>query len=156
MTGTAFNCNTDYPGQIQLTLVEGAVEMNERTTGGNVLLATLHPGNHFNYNVREHSFQVEEVDVRKFIGWKDGYLLFDNDLMKDVVERISYWYGVDILLADKELENMRFTATFTDLKLAQIIDILELSSNMAATYKKGSIQEDGSISKEQLILRKRR
>lgn len=153
VTGTAFNCNTDFMDQIQVTLVEGQVEMMQKSGRGNVLLSTLAPGDHFQYDAGKNAYNVKQVDVRKYIGWKDNYLLFDNDPMKEVMERLSDWYGVDIVIADKTIENMRFTAMFDDLKLMQIIDILELSSNLKSTYIRGKIDENGKAIEDKLILR---
>ncbi len=152
VTGTAFNCNTDYHDRIQVTLAEGEVEMMKRSSKGNVLLTKLTPGEHFHYDTGKNTYSVKEVDVRKYTGWKDNYLLFDNDPMKDVLERISHWYGVDIQVADRSIESMRFTAQFDDLKLAQIIDILELSSNMRSTYIRGKLDENGKAIQDKLIL----
>lgn len=153
VTGTEFNCSTDYHGQIQVTLAEGHVDMIREKDGRRHLLTSLTPGKHFDYNRRDHSFQVQEVDVRKHSGWKDGYLLFDNDLMSDVVERISHWYGVEIVLADKRIRDIRFTACFENLKLGQIIDILELSSNLTSNYIPGKVDKEGKVTPDKLILR---
>lgn len=153
VTGTEFNCSTDYHGQIQVTLAEGHVDMIRTKDGQRHVLTSLTPGEHFDYNRRDHSFEVQDVDVRKHIGWKDGYLLFDNDLMSDVAERISHWYGVEIVLADKRIRDIRFTACFEDLKLGQIIDILELSSNLTSTYLPGKVDKEGKATPDKLILR---
>lgn len=153
VTGTEFNCSTDYHDQIQVTLAEGHVNMIQTKDGQRSLLTSLTPGDHFDYNRREHTFRVQEVDVRKHIGWKDGYLLFDNDPMSDVVERISHWYGVQVVLADQGIRDIRFTARFEDLKLGQIIDILELSSNLTSSYIRGKVDKDGKATPDKLILR---
>lgn len=153
VTGTEFNCSTDYHDQTQVTLAEGHVDMIQTKGGQRNVLASLTPGKHFDYNRRNHSFQVQEVDVRKHSGWKDGYLLFDNDPMSDVIERLSHWYGVEIVLADKRIRDIRFTARFEDLKLGQIIDILELSSNLTSTYIRGKVDKEGKATPDKLILR---
>jgi len=153
VTGTSFNCNSDFLNQVQVTLVEGQVEMMQKSGRENVLLSTLTPGDHFQYDIEKNIYNVKKVDIRKYIGWKDNYLLFDNDPMKEVIKRLSDWYGVDIVIADKAIENMRFTAVFDDLKLIQVIDILELSSNLKSTYIRGKIDENGMAIEDKLILR---
>lgn len=153
VTGTSFNCNTDFMDQILVTLIEGQVDMMQRSGKENVLLTTLTPGELFQYDAGKNAYNVKTVDVRKYIGWKDNYLLFDNDPMMEVMERLSDWYGVDIVIADKAIDNMRFTAMFNDLKLNQIVDILELSSNMKSTYIRGKIDENGKAIQDKLILR---
>lgn len=153
VTGTEFNCSTDYQDALRVTLTEGHVEMQQAVKNGKVTLATLVPGQYFDYNTRRNSFRVEEIDVRKQIGWKDNYMLFDNDLMSDVIQSISHWYGVEIILADKAIATMRFTAHFQDLRLNQVIDILELSSNLTSVYRPGKIDKNGKVVKDQWILK---
>lgn len=153
VTGTEFNCSTDYEHDVRVTLTEGHVEMQQTVNNGKVTLATLTPGQYFNYNTQRNSFRVEEIDVRKQIGWKDDYMLFDNDLMSDVIEGISHWYGVEIILADKSIADMRFTAHFEGLRLNQVIDILELSSNLSSHYRPGKIGKDGKVVKDRWILK---
>lgn len=152
VTGTEFNCSTDYQDALRVTLTEGHVEMQQRLKSGKTVLASLTPGQYFSYDTKKNSFKVQEIDVRKQIGWKDNYMLFDNDLMSDVVENISHWYGVEIILKDKEIANMRFTAHFEDLRLNQVIDILELSSNLSSTYHHGKIDKNGNVIKDKWIL----
>lgn len=153
VTGTEFNCSTDYLNALRVTLTEGHVEMQQALKNGKITLATLTPGQYFNYNTERNSFRVEEIDVRKQIGWKDNYMLFENDLMSDVIESISHWYGVEIILADKEIAHMRFTAHFENLRLNQVIDILELSSNLSSVYRPGRIDKNGHVIKDQWILK---
>lgn len=153
VTGTEFNCSTDYLNALRVTLTEGHVELQQTLKNGKLTLATLTPGQYFDYNTERNSFRVEEIDVRKQIGWKDNYMLFENDLMSDVTESISHWYGVEIILADKEIAQMRFTAHFEDLRLNQVIDILELSSNLSSVYKPGKIDKHGHVIKDQWILK---
>lgn len=152
VTGTEFNCSTDYLNALRVTLTEGHVEMQQALKNGKITLATLTPGQYFNYNTERNSFRVEEIDVRKQIGWKDNYMLFENDLMSDVIESISHWYGVEIILADKEIAHMRFTAHFENLRLNQVIDILELSSNLSSVYRPGKIDKNGHVVKDKWIL----
>lgn len=153
VTGTEFNCSTDYRNQIRVTLAKGHVDMLKKRTDGKLFLTSLTPGEHFNYDVKKQSYSVKDVDVRKYIGWKDGFLLFDNDPMTDVIEQISHWYGVNIVMADPAIGQIRFTAHFEDLKLNQIIDILELSSNLTSTYIRGKVDEKGNAIQDKLILR---
>lgn len=153
VTGTEFNCSTDYQNALRVTLTEGHVEMLQQAKNGKVTLAALTPGQYFDYNVERNSFRVQEIDVRKQIGWKDNYMLFENDLMSDVIESISHWYGVEIILADKEIARMRFTAHFENLRLNQVIDILELSSNLSSVYRPGMIDANGRVVKDRWILK---
>lgn len=156
VTGTEFNCSTDYEDALRVTLTEGHVEMLQQLTNGNVTLATLTPGQYFDYSVQKNSFYVKAIDVRKQIGWKDNYMLFEDDLMSDVIENISHWYGVEIIVADKEIANMRFTAHFEDLRLNQVIDILELSSNLSSAYYHGKIDTAGNVVKDRWVLKLRK
>ncbi len=57
-------------------------------------------------------------------GWIDQKLLFDNHSIEEVLDRISRWYGVEIDLRKRLEQQKRYTASFENPTLKQVMDIL--------------------------------
>jgi hypothetical protein len=65
---------------------------------------------------------------------------------------LEKWYNVDIEIGEKALQDYRFTATFDDETLEQVLKLLSLSSPME--YKIGPSEKlnNNSFSRRQVIL----
>ena len=40
---------------------------------------------------------INEVDVSTFIGWKEGYFVFDGTELRDAMKQLSRWYDVEVI-----------------------------------------------------------
>ncbi|MFB9054644.1 FecR family protein [Formosa undariae] len=127
--GTAFNVSaySEY-NSMSVALVEGKVSLEDNKE---VELTMLTPN-----DVVECDFETKKinkssnVEMEKYTAWKDGYMMFYGDPISVIIKKIEKWYNVDITIADKELEAYRFTATFHDESLEQMLDLLKVSSPM--------------------------
>ncbi len=80
----------------------------------------------------------EENRSRNYLAWKTRKLIFENDLLSDVVKDISKVYDVKIELANPELKEYRLTATYDNLSLDTVLNILEETFDIKIT-KKGDL-----------------
>ena len=97
----------------------------------------------------------QEVDKfeNKYTSWINGKLIFRNDPMDEVVKRLGRWYNVDIQLQDTILYDFRYTATFIDETLEQVLDLLKLSAPMEYSIKERTINDDNSYAKKMVIIK---
>ena len=80
----------------------------------------------------EATFYQGEAEMKKseiikpdyVFGWIDQKLLFDNHSIEEVLDRISRWYGVEIDLKKRLEQQKRYTASFENPTLKQVMDIL--------------------------------
>ena len=75
-------------------------------------------------------------------GWcslEEGYLIFANTPMQEVVKKLERWYGVHITLSDKELFGYSFTARFQSESVTQVLDLLKISSNIHYRIKEKNV-----------------
>ena len=102
--GTQFNIKayTDEP-QILTTLVEGSITLNLNDKS-----QKLTPGQQSILNKETNKFTIKEVEIQYEVGWKKGLFAFNNKSLKEISKVLSRWYDVDILFADKSLENVEF------------------------------------------------
>ena len=123
--GTKFDCCA-YSGSntIETVLLEGSVELSG--PGSNKFLMV--PGELAVFSKTDHTLRKSEVNLDKYIAWKSGKLLFRDDPMERVIERLGRWYGVQFQVDDNELLKYTYSATFSAESLDQVLKMLALSA----------------------------
>jgi len=152
--GTSFDLQA-YPKfkEISTTLVHGKVILETESAGVSKQVAELKPLDHAVYNGKDQVINISpEEDLDKFIGWKDGKLVFFNDPIENVSEKLGNWYNVTVKINNTELKKYRFTATFTDEPIEQVLDLLSKSSPIRYRIKKATKLTDNSYSKREIII----
>ena len=153
--GTTFNVDA-YPGNAAITiaLVEGNIQLQQKTAKGVTDLIGMEPNMVAFYKESENKLLWKrESDLNKYTAWTNGKIVFSNDPIEIVMQKLENWYNVDIELTDKKLERYRFTGTFIDEPLEQVLSILNRTSQME--YKVISARKlgDNSYSKRKIILK---
>lgn len=59
------------------------------------------------------------------LAWKDGWLVFDETPMSEVIKKLERWHGVTFIVKDPELLNKRFTGKFKEESISQILEMME-------------------------------
>jgi len=153
VSGTTFNCNA-YPenDQVQTVLVEGEVTLaNQSATE----LATLNPGELAIFDNGNQQITTAKTDLQKYIAWKSGKLMFRDDKMNKVVEKLERWYNVEFEIEDPEIADYIYTATFIDESLDQVLKMLSLSAPIRYTISERNKQEDQTFAKSKVKLYKK-
>lgn len=120
--GTHFNVsaygNASAPNT---TLFEGSVRLSHLSQS--VLLV---PGQQGTLNAGQH-FDVAKVNLNKVMAWKNGYFLFQDDSVREIMEQISRWYDVDIEYRG-DMSNKTFGGIYSRNKdLDELLKGLELT-----------------------------
>jgi len=153
-TGTKF-CVHDYASKSgsEAILVSGKVRIGKQEKNNKtVFLSDLNPGERLSFDKKTRDFSLEQVDAYKYIAWKDGKLVFRNDPLHNVVERIGQIYNVDIELQGDALQNYRYRATFQDESLEEILRLLKLSSPIDYVELPRVPLADGSFPRKKIII----
>ena len=151
--GTAFDLQA-YPGTnaISTTLVHGKIVLERESAGISKQLAELKPSDRAVFKIDEKVINISvEEDLDKFIAWKDGKLVFFNDPIENVAEKLGNWYNVTVKINNNELKRYRFTATFTDEPIEQVLDLLSKSSPIKYQIRKANRLADNSYSMREII-----
>lgn len=121
-TGTEFNVNA-YKG-LAVTLVEGKVDVSINASGKHI---DLSPGDHL--SIKDGSMTLTyNCDVRKWCGWREGMLIFDDDPLASVLERLGQIHNITFALKNESIGQSRCHATFTGENISDILHLLELSA----------------------------
>jgi len=132
--GTSFNL-VERINTRNLTVLTGRVSYQEVNTQK---MMTVTP----NEQVAIHndgSFEKRMVYAKKYIAWKDGKILFDNNTMVEVAAALEDWYGVKITITDKRLANESFTGQFEKRQLGEILQTIGFALKFKYTHKEGNI-----------------
>ena len=154
VSGTTFNCN-GYPenNEIQTVLVEGHITVaNESTTE----VEELEPGELATFSKDSQQLTKTKTDLHKYIAWKSGKLMFRDDRMDLVVEKLERWYNVKINIKEIEISDYIYTATFIDESLDQVLKMLSISAPISYTVSKRDKSNDGSFAKQTVELFKKK
>lgn len=92
--GTQFSVNAyEDDDIIETALIEGAVKVRIVETGAEVLLK---PGQKSINSVHTTKLKIEEFDITDIAAWKEGYFIFNNENIRDIMRKLSRWYGFEV------------------------------------------------------------
>lgn len=100
--GTSFGVRT-YGEEVLTTLVAGSVRFTNNAghqvelTPGEQAIATMDI-------VNKRNVQVEE-----YVGWKDGWYIFHEQRLEEVMNTLAYWYGTHVFWRNERIKDIRFT-----------------------------------------------
>jgi transmembrane sensor len=124
--GTHFNINSyDNEEYSKTTLLEGSVKIiNEKSAA---TAKILKPGQQAVIKRGDVQTKIIIADEAQALAWKDGYFLFKNTNIKDVVNELERWYNVDIQYED-EMEFENITGYISrNVKISSVLKMLQLS-----------------------------
>ncbi len=105
--GTSFNVKAySYEKTIKTTLVEGNVEIKYCTTDNREMYEQLKPNEQFSLEIENREGSKREVDVSKYISWKDGIYFFESERLEDIMNNISRWYGLTVMFKSNTLKEI--------------------------------------------------
>ncbi len=152
VTGTSFNVKA-YPDeeQVEVTLKEGSVSFYAQLAGDRKLSAGLRSNDHLVFNKETGEAYKENTTINKFICWHKNVMVFDDTPMDQVARTLERWYGIKVIIADKEINTYSFTTTFENEPLFRVLELFELSSPISITYTPGKIDKDTNIAEQSIV-----
>ena len=104
--GTSFNVNTHDKERVQTVLVEGSIGLSAEKGGPEYRMKPSQLGE---YRRTDASVNVKTVDIEPYVSWKDGFFVFENQTMEQIMNTLSLWYDVDVFYTNEQLKNLHFT-----------------------------------------------
>lgn len=129
VTGTSFNVQAfEQDDNVNVTLVEGKVKL--QNPGGKVL-TELSPGENAHFNLAKNTLSIVETDTEYYTSWKDGFLVFKNEKLEDIVKKFERWYNIHVVFEDEEIKQIEYTGTILKNKpIDQIFNILKYTAEI--------------------------
>lgn len=102
--GTVFGI-TNYvdEGEISTVLESGSVEIrySDGTNSNHPMEKfRITPGTKASYDKQTKSIMSEKVDVASYFAWREGYMFFKNDGLRQIMNRIARYYNVEMVLPE--------------------------------------------------------
>lgn len=154
--GTEFDVRA-YPGDytIETTLVEGKVVIEKIFQDEkNQSIGTMVPGQHMSYNLNSGKLTSTKGSVEKYVAWKDGKLVFDNEPITEIVKKLERMFNVEIEVADNA-KVFSYTVTFFNDPLDLILDLMSETAPITYRFLPREKQPDGTFSKQIIRIEKR-
>lgn len=154
--GTRFNYKAFADDEnIEVVLEEGKIALNLQSDSKNKETILL-PGDRAVIEKESSKTTVRNENINKYIAWHTGKLVFDNSPMSEVARLLERWYGVEVRVQDTEIMNYRFTTTFENESLFQVIELLGLSSPIHIKYVPATVGKNNQAqTKSKVIISKK-
>lgn len=129
VTGTEFNLTSyDNDSDFRFTLVSGNVTLIREGTNQKIAVNPLEeitiPDN------TKLTGKRTSANLQLNTSWKEGFLVFSNTQMSEVIKKMERWYGVNFSVKDQELLQYNFTANFQSESITQVLELLKITSNI--------------------------
>ncbi len=128
--GTEFNLSAyNNDPAVTLTLVNGKVELIKEDNS-KISMKPNEQATIFNNRAKKDIIRRNMHDFENELAWRDGYLIFNNTPMSEVIKKIERWYGVKFSPTDSRILKYNFTGRFKEESVTQVLDLLSISSNI--------------------------
>lgn len=143
--GTHFNVSAyEEDKNFEATLAEGKVKVSE--TNKENQSVTLIPGQQA--RLRNNTLNVAEVDPSVYTAWKDGKFYFENENLKNILNKMARWYNFNVKFEQKALGQIKFTGiVLKEEPIDHFLDIISKTSNIKYKITKLNQTYEVTVSK---------
>lgn len=106
--GTQFNINSINKSKIKTTLVEGSIGVKVLKSG---IEKKLKPNQLAEFISVDKSLLIRDVDVSKYVAWRYGEFVFEEERIEDIMNRLALWYNVEVFFKNDDVKDFRFTGS---------------------------------------------
>ncbi|MEZ5104092.1 MAG: DUF4974 domain-containing protein [Draconibacterium sp.] len=130
--GTAFNVMAYKNSIPEVTLERGKVVVRSKSD----IQKTLKPGEQAIIDTLANSISVNKVETELFTSWINNRLIFKNEPLGNIVQRLERWYNISIDIKDISLTNKRLNATIEYESISEVMELLQITLPIKFEYKK--------------------
>ncbi|MBJ6368591.1 FecR family protein [Snuella sedimenti] len=136
--GTKFNVSSYKDDGIYATvLVEGSVGVYKSNDSIELKPIKVIPGQRAVLN--ENAIKVQKVFIEKYIAWTENKLYFIEDNFETILKKLERHFNVKIINEYKALNQKRFTGTFIDETVEEILEVCKAHTGFTYTINNKEI-----------------
>jgi len=124
VVGTAFEV-VSYVDYTQVMVKEGKVRFN--TPNGESLLTA---GMAAKYNHKENKLENMPISGKNNFAYTSGKLVFEHEVLSDVVRDLNQYYDSEIILENATLEACVITSSFSNEKIENVLAVIAGTLNL--------------------------
>jgi len=139
--GTSFNVLAySKLSDVIVTVVTGTVSF-QSNSGEGVLLTKDETG-----TLNKSNRKVNETinNDTNFMAWQNGKIEFDNTSIKSVCATIKDYFGIDVIVENQNVYNCKFTGSFKNPTLKDVLTVLENTLNIKTKTTQTSVTISGA------------
>lgn len=127
--GTSFNVNSYDSGKVTVSLVQGAVKVNE---------VLLKPG--YAAHVSSKGTDIYSFDEESELAWRNDQYIFRHSQLKEIMPVLERWYDVQIVFDSPAVADKVVTGhIMRSDDIATVLDMLKKICNTDYYYKENTI-----------------
>jgi transmembrane sensor len=131
VVGTSFVVHAPETGTSNtVNVIEGSVRLLGNDTGKGLVLRT---GDKGIFNRSSRQITKEPGDIRNMLAWRDRKLVFNKTPLGDVAQTVSEYFGYSLRLGNPALLRCKFTGSFSEPALKDILTALSSSLPVTVT-----------------------
>lgn len=130
--GTAFYVVSDSSGNYSVKLLEGKVRINESNLKETAYLTA---GEEVQWKTSKKNFEKSTYDTAYLSNWVSGRIVFRKTPVREAIETLKKWYGVDILLSAPDHDGISINGTYQNVSLEDILKVICFSLNCEILYE---------------------
>jgi len=124
--GTSFDVRSyEREETLSVVVTEGKVGVDPE--GDTTPERTLTPRQRAVVSTAGEMSVTSNVDLDRYLGWREGRLVFNSTPLPEVIDDLERQYGLRIALLDSELADRRLTTTFENQSFEDVLDVIALS-----------------------------
>ena len=134
--GTKFNVKA-YPDEnlVSTTLIEGSLDISSSYEN-----TQIKPDQRLVFNKESKKMALREIsDTTADTEWKDGRLVFRNESLGELAPKLRRWFDVDIVFADEQAKQRRFTGVLERESILEVISYFDLSKYVECSIQGNQI-----------------
>ncbi|HEY5469452.1 MAG TPA: FecR domain-containing protein [Bacteroidales bacterium] len=152
-TGTRFNVfSFGNEDRVETTLEEGAITVSIKGKES----IDVKSGQQVVYFVKSGKVIVHEVAIDTYTSWKENKLRFNDTPFEEVLRRIGRKYNVKFEITNPDLLNLKYTATFIDESIEEVMQMLKTVSPITYKIYNRTTINDKQYLKPKIVVGKRK
>jgi transmembrane sensor len=152
-TGTRFNIfSFGNEDRVETTLEEGAITVSIKGKEP----VNVKSGQQVVYFVKSKKVLVRDVATDTYTSWKENKLRFNDTPFEEVLRRIGRKYNVKFEITNRDLLNLKYTATFIDESIEEVMQMLKTVSPITYEIFNRTSVNDKKYLKPRIVVGKRK
>ncbi len=141
VTGTSFNVDAYGENDItNITLVEGKVAIQNKI---GKTVTELTPNMNAEFNKTTSKLDLKNVNVDFYTTWKTGTIVFREESLGKIAEKLGKWYNVKIVFEQEDIKDIAYSGSILKNKpIDQILEILTYTSGIGYSIESKNNQQN--------------
>ncbi|MEM1134787.1 MAG: FecR domain-containing protein, partial [Bacteroidota bacterium] len=127
--GTSFNIKS-YPDETvqRVTVVSGKVSVKSLDNKSSEP-AFLLPNSLLIYHTEKNENLIERnIDIKPELAWTEGVIIYEDEYLKKILKDLERWYGVEFIVGSGVDQTGKYTGTFDNTNLDNVLQGLSFMS----------------------------